>query len=408
MRTVNWAQWIHRLAFLQLGIATATWIFYLVTADFQNPGIWDWIQFHDTALLLRSGRTHEIYPGITQGAPFFYPPYLVLLLAPLGYLSRIGAYWAIIVSQILAMGSSLWLLGRLKGATSEGYSTAVLVALSSANWTHTLIAGHLSALYLLILVSGVWLWARGRPALAGAAISLLVLKPNYGLAVLPFLLVRRQWSAVAGWACGLASLVAASLFLGLQIWRDYFANYRTFSSMMATGFPMWKQQTLYAFWRTALELPQSPLAAALWAATALPLYALAAALWYRKRRDRERLARLFGVMTLAIICCNPYSTPYDGLMLVLPAIAWYLFRDTYQSGACRLVSGISILFLYVYTYVGVWWVQRGWALLGPAIAVWMVSEAWDLWAGRTEPALLSFGCRDAGRATATPPGRCHP
>jgi hypothetical protein len=384
MRKVNWTQWIHRLAFLLLGIATATWIFYVATADFQHPGIWDWIQFHDTALLLRSGRTHEIYPGVTQGAPFFYPPYLVVILAPLGYLSRLGAYWAIIAAQMLAMGSSLWLLGRLKGAASEGYSTAVLVALASANWTHTLIAGHLSAFYLLFLVSGLWLWVYGRPALAGAALSLLLIKPNYGLAILPLLLVRRQWSALAGWACGLVSLLAASLCLGLGMWHDYFANYRTFSSMMATGFPMWKQQTLYAFWRTALALPQSPLAAGLWLASALPLYALAAALWYRTAEDREHLPRLFGVMTLAIICCNPYSTPYDGLMLVLPGTAWYLFRGTYRSGACRLISGFSILFVYVYAYVGIWWVQRGWALLGPAIGVWLASEVCDLWrAGET-------------------------
>jgi hypothetical protein len=379
MQTVNWTQWIHRLAFLQLGIATATWMFYVVNADFQHPGIWDWIQFHDTALLLRSGRIHEIYPGITQDAPFFYPPYLVLLLAPLGYLSRFGAYCVVVASQMLAMGSALWLLRRLPGSAIGGYSTAVLVALSSANWTHTLIAGHLSALYLLILVSGLWLWVHGRTALAGAALSLMMLKPNYGLAILPFLLVRREWSVLGGWVCGLAALVAASFSLGTQIWRDYFANYRTFSSMMATGFPMWKQQTLYAFWRTILGLPHSPLAATLWAATALPLYALAAALWYRTAGDRERLPRLFGVMTLTIICCNPYSTPYDGLMLVLPGLAWYLFQDTYGSGACRLISGFTILFVYVYTYVGIWWIQRGWALLGPAIAVWLVSEVCDLW-----------------------------
>jgi hypothetical protein len=404
MRTVNWSQWIHRIAFLQFGIATSAWIFYIASADFEHPGIWDWLQFHDTALLLLSGRTHEIYPGITFGAPFFYPPYLVLLVAPLGYLSRVAAYFAILGSQIAAMALALWLTAGLSANRKAGCGTAVLVALSSANWTHTLIAGHLSGFYLLILVLGHWLWVRGRPAFAGAALSLMMIKPNYGLAILPFVLVRRQWSAVAGWACGLVSLVGASLWLGSQIWHDYFVNYRTFSSMMATGFPMWKQQTLYAFWRTALGLPQSSLAFALWAASALPLYALAAALWYRTPRDAEHLPRLFGVLTLAIICCNPYSTPYDGLMLVLPGMAWYLFGETYRSTACILVSGFSILFVYVDTYVNIWLAQGGWALLGPAIAVWLISEVcdlWRVWAGAPRSQLTS---RDVENAMATAPG----
>jgi hypothetical protein len=184
---------------------------------------------------------------------------------------------------------------------------------------------------------------------------------------------------VGGWACGLVVLVAGSFSLGPQIWHDYFVNYRTFSVMMATGFPMWKQETLYAFWRTALGLPRSPLATGLWLATAMPLYALATALWFRTPRDPVYLARLFGVMTLAVICCNPYSTPYDGLMLVLPGIAWYLFRAMYRRPSCRLITGFSILFVYVYTYVSIWGIQQGWALLGPAIAVWLISEVCDLW-----------------------------
>ena len=43
--------------------------------------------FHDTARLVLASRSSEIYPGVTEGYPFFYPPYFVPFVAPLGMFS---------------------------------------------------------------------------------------------------------------------------------------------------------------------------------------------------------------------------------------------------------------------------------------------------------------------------------
>jgi hypothetical protein len=302
------------------------------------------------------------------------------------------------------MGCSLWLLIRLQTSREEGYATAVLVALSFPSWTHTIVAGHLSALYLLFLVLALWLWIRGRLALAGVSLSLLMLKPNYGLAILPLLLTTRQWPPRAGWICGFALLIAGSFVLEPGIWADYLGNYRRFSAMIAAEFPMWKQQTIYAFWRTAFELPQSPRTIAIWLASIIPLLAMVTALWYRTGPDPERLPRLFGIMVLAIISCNPYSTPYDGLMLVLPGMVWYLYRGSYRSPTCHLICGLAIAFIYIYGYMNFWLLQGGWALIGPALAVWMIADTWDLW--RAQAALpWARGLREAGETTMAPAPR---
>ena len=217
---------------------------------------------------------HEIYPGVTTNLPFFYPPYFIPLIAPLGFLSRTWAYVAIALSMIGAMSAAVCALRILLPAKASSFAAGVLVVLSSASWNAMIILGHLSALYLLILVTGLLLWSRGHRLLAGAVLSLLMFKPNLGLIFPALFVAQRQWSLVAGWACGLALLLASTVPIGLDIWVDYFSSYRSLAAALGAAIPMWKQQTIYGFWRTALGMPQSPRLVALWACSTLPLFAL--------------------------------------------------------------------------------------------------------------------------------------
>jgi hypothetical protein len=355
----------------------AAWVVHLWAAPAGSVVI-DWWMFHDTARLLVTGRVREIYPGVTENLPFFYPPYFALLLAPLGLMSRSRGYLVCVLGMSAAGVAALEMLRRVLRADGRGYFVGVLVVLSSASWNTMFFLGHLSAAYVLLLTAGLFLWVRGRALAAGAVLSLMMLKPNLGLIFVPLLLIRRQWDALAGWLGGFLLLIAVSLPLGSGIWADYFRCLPTASGAVGALIPMWKQQTLYAFWRTALGTPQSPRVVALWLASIAPLLALTAVAWRRTVVDGERLPRLFGLTVLAMVSCNVYLFLYDGLLLAVPGLVWYGHRGTYRSPACHCICGIALTVVYVWQHLSAWVLHGGWALVGPAVAVWLVADSWDL------------------------------
>ena len=203
-------------------------------------------------------------------------------------------------------------------------------------------------------------------------------KPNLGLIFPALFVARRQWSLVAGWACGFALLLVSTVPIGPDIWADFFRSYHSLAAALSAEIPMWKQQTIYAFWRTALGMPQSPRLVALWAFSTLPLLAVTVAVWIKVTPDPRHLPRLFGIAVLAAVCCNMYLFVYDGLLLALPGIVWHVRRADYRSAACHRTAGIALLVIYIWQHLGTWFVHGAWPLVGPAAGFWLVAEAWDL------------------------------
>ncbi len=205
-----------------------------------------------------------------------------------------------------------------------------------------------------------------------------MLKPNLGLIFLPIFLVRRQWSLLVGWIGGLTLLVSSTLPMGLRIWLDYACSFRTLATVVGTQIPMWKQQTIYAFWQSLPGMHQSSQALALWIASSLPLLAITAAAWLKMKPDAQHLPRLFSLTVLTIVSCNIYIFVYDGLLLALPGMVWYMDRGSYRYTGCRMVAGVAILVIYVWQHLTAWIIHGGWALVGPTVAIWLIADAWDL------------------------------
>src|SRR5205085_205228 len=85
---VDWARLVPRYAFIMFFSTSSLWVCRVFVTGFECTLGADWVMFHDTARLLLSSQWGEIYPGVTANYPFFYPPYFVPFLAPLGLLSR--------------------------------------------------------------------------------------------------------------------------------------------------------------------------------------------------------------------------------------------------------------------------------------------------------------------------------
>ena len=389
--TIEWNRWIQRLSIFVAGVIWFLWAYTVLSTRFKAIESFDWVMFQDTARLCIRSRIHEIYPGVTKNFPFFYPPFFVTLIVPLGELSRPWAYMTIVSSMIAAMLAVLLMLRRLLPVYGPSYATAVLVVLSSPSWSQMIVAGQLSALYLLILVSALFLWTRERRMLAGIALSLMMLKPNLGIVFPALLLLRRQWTLITGWILGFFLLTLSTLPVGAGIWLDYFNSGRLLAVAVGNQIPMWKQQTIYAFWRSALDAPQSPSILALWLISTLPLLILTAKVWLRTKLDADHLPRLFGLTVLAILSCNLYVFAYDTLLLALPGMVCYMQRRSYHSRECRLVRGVSLLFIHCWQYLSLWIVHGGWALVGPAMAAWLIADARDLLSSETASPGLTGG-----------------
>ena len=141
---LNWEPSISRFAFVVLGSISCFWAYDLFITRFECTLHKDWVLFHDTARLLLSSRVHEIYPGVTTNLPFFYPPYFIPLIVPLGFFSRPLAYVIIALSMIGAISAAVWELRVLLPTKASSFAAGVLVVLSSASWNAMIILGHLS------------------------------------------------------------------------------------------------------------------------------------------------------------------------------------------------------------------------------------------------------------------------
>ncbi len=351
----------------------------LLSADPMAEARRDWVQYFDTGHRLVSGDLRSVYPrAFDVSYPWVYPPYCIYLTAPLGLLSEGWSYVACVVVQLAAIVAALALLRAALPAPRDEYVAAVGIVVASMPFNTTLMLGQASGFFLLVVAGALWTWKAGHRFPAGVVLALMFAKPNLGVAFPAALLAGRHWRALAGIGAGVVALLAASLPLGLQTWVDYARATHAYFPVIATRTLMWKQLTLYGFWRTVPGVGDAhgKTVLALWLASIAPLAAATLLVWWR--RDDAPASRLFGVAILLAIAANVYAQFYDGLLLAVPGLAWYLQRDTYRSRVARGLIGASIALLVVGGHVSLFIVQGGVAWVGPVIAVWLLAECCDL------------------------------
>jgi len=350
----------------------------------------DWSAFYRAGTSLLAGELSHIYPvtfdifphpRFPSGLYYLYPPFTLYLTAPLALLPPAWAYAACVLAQVAAFLFAMALLGRAVPGKPGDLLTVLLVVAGSAALNSVLILGHTSAMLLLILAAGMWGMRKDRPLAAGLLWSLLLIKPNWALFLLVWILVARRWRVLGGFLVGATLLLASGLPLGLSLWRDWFATMRSYPAAVGELSPFWRHVTLYGFWRTVL--PGDPARSGAhfaWIASIIPLIAAAAVTWWKVRIDRRTLPRLIGVFSLLVLTVNPYGHFYDALLLALPGAAWWMTRESYASRQLWIVVGGAIAFIFLWQHLSLWVLKENApALTGAAAAVWLVAELVDLW-----------------------------
>jgi hypothetical protein len=276
-------------------------VFYntaVMTVDGAATSVWDHAVFE--------ANLTEIFGQEIGLLHFFNPPVGLLLWWPFGHLPYFSALW--LWTLLPAVGFA-WCLHRL----TNSWFTTVLCTMAPL-MTYNAGAGQTGAFFAMLLAFFV-LHLDRRPALAGSAGAMFVIKPHLAIA-LPFcLVIEGRWGALfamAGVAAGLF-LLSVGLF-GTDAWLAFVNGIQHHSGeIFAKGTPLFDRSPSLLLGSLQIGLP----AAGAWSIQVTgSLLALIMGLYVLRNSD-DHLHRLFA-LTLTICLLTPKIMHYDLPILLIP------------------------------------------------------------------------------------------
>jgi hypothetical protein len=201
----------------------------------------DFTAFYTAGRIIAQGDASDLYDleyqGIVQReilAPFGfafpgglltynYPPFFALAFAPLARLDLTSAFrlWSLI--NVLLLGVSVRLLTHLYAPILPyAFWSGLLIAATFVPIMRALTLGQSTMVALLAYAGFAWALTRRRDAIAGLSLALALVKPQFLLLPVLWLLFRRRWTALGGFAAGGAALLLVSCALvGAQGLRSF-------------------------------------------------------------------------------------------------------------------------------------------------------------------------------------------
>jgi hypothetical protein len=298
----------------------------------------DFVAFYAASMQVKRGFASTIYDpqiiggveetvlgrtaGRVDGLAFMNPPFVAGAMQPLALVSfgvAQAIWFAVSAVMVAACIALLWPdLRRLRGRSAVMFAIA---AVASYPVYMSMLYRQLSPLILLAWVLAYRLGVRGHAMLAGAALSLALIKPQFAVVPVLYLLVTSRWRMLAGFAIGALVLAASSAALA--------GPYVSF-----IGYPAYLLETLR--WREEFgvnrldmfgwhafiirSLPGfDPTIGLLLTAVLCALTLIAAiVIWRQPHRCDEMWAPALAIAA-ATILISPHSHTHDLLVLMLPA-----------------------------------------------------------------------------------------
>ncbi len=267
-------------------------------------------QVYDTAAHLAAERAVTANPHLTYSY-FFYPPVLLLVLAPLALLP----YWPAFLVWELGQGALyVWVLRRM---AKRSWPIMPMLAFPAGLWA--VIVGQNALLTTGLFGAGLWALARNREIPAGIAFGLICLKPHFGLLIPVALLAGRHWRAIFAATLTVLILAAATVPLfGFHVWPTFihlFIGTATGIYGAAHVPPNW----LMSPFGLVLALGgDRAVAWGLQGAVTVTVTMLVAAIW--RNRDHDPAARAIALLSGTLLAV-PVMLYYDAEPIAL-CLAW--------------------------------------------------------------------------------------
>lgn len=251
--------------------------------------------------------------------PYLYPPaflFIAMALASLPY----AAGWLVFMGATLSLYAA-----AMQRLAPGGFAVLLTLALPAVytNFLH----GQNGFLIAALFAFGLHSLFAGRPIIAGIALGLIAIKPQYGLLIPIALGAGGYWRAFAAAGATVAAQVALpTAIFGPEIWAGFFETMRAARTEIveagAIGFE--KIQSIFAEARFLGAPVSVAYAAQITVAAALAFSVFR--LWRGKAPAEIKGAGL----VVAAILATPYAVDYD-LVILAPAMA-LLIREGLKGG----------------------------------------------------------------------------
>ena len=317
-----------------------------------------------------SSRYMERYPVTTVVSP--YAPASFLLFAPFGLLPLGPASVAYFILTVVLTLVLAWAALRLSGwqaSTSAILAVAgILLLARPGHWN--LLSGQVTLIVVLAFYAALT-WARSSPQLAGAGLALALLKPSFGLPLIPVLLARGAPRAVA-WGLGIAAALNIPILL-LLVRRE--GGPSSFLTTVAQSYGMFasrpENDVLQGVWRVDLVASLSRILnyrlgtlAVLLVTTVILGVLIVVSRRLVKPDDPTQRRILDGLACCAVLLCF-YHQAYDLLLLALPSVA--LARVVYEKSPPRAIHVLQAL---LFTILSINYLATLSALAALQLATW--------------------------------------
>ena len=176
---------------------------------------------HIYALDLQHQLFAQLRPSaeFNDGERFLSPPPVAWLLVPLSVLGAAGTIYLWLAASLVSLVAAWWIAAPGVGRTR------LLWLIFALAWYPVQYSISLAQPDVIVLLAAVACWKlaeNDRPYLAGAVLSVSVLKPQLVLALPLVLLAAGRWRIAGAWAVTMSVLVVVSLLvIGQQGLSDY-------------------------------------------------------------------------------------------------------------------------------------------------------------------------------------------
>ncbi len=330
-------------------------------ADYATSGVFDragnikfqdFLQFPAAARLVHQGRAIELYnpeflteavrsiagPGTTVQLQYFYGPQVALPFVPLlgfPFLSQATLWVAL---SILIYSLCVYLLGKTCPALKSDLRTVALAGVAYPPLFHFFVRGQISAVMLACFTAAYLAFHARREWLAGVALGLLFVKPQFLVAIPIVLLLGHSWCALAGLVLSVsAQLTFIFAWFGPAVVRSYFNMLLHSASQPGStelSLSPIQMHSLRSLW--VLLIPSSLDISVLYILSSIAVIALTIAIW----KSPSQLTVRFSALVIAAILVNPHLYIYD-LLALLPALLllaeWALSHPRHSSVAALRV-----------------------------------------------------------------------
>jgi hypothetical protein len=273
---------------------------------------------------LQHAKEQAIFGSATPFYGWHYPPFFLLIAAPLAHLAYVPALLVWQLSTLaLYLGALALLLRKGPAPALVKDRLWLVVALAFPAVFVNLTHGHNGFLTAALLAGAIALLDE-RPLVSGVLFGLLAYKPQFAFMIPLVLVFTGRWRTLAaGAATVLALAILVTALFGAGVWSAFLASTHFTRTVVleqgGTGFN--KIQSVFAWVR--LWGGPVPLAYAVQGAVSAIVAVCLVLLWRRPASAADRGAAL----CLSALLTTPYCLDYD-MMALAPAIALLAVQGT--------------------------------------------------------------------------------